>query len=244
MIGFGRFGMLAQAQAEAQAQAQAITTLTDDRLAKIDPRAEGFFDAVINVKTSDLRIKLFIKAIEEVKAANLEAFYKPIYDPSEGLGEIPIIYQKGNKPAVGHSYEWWIEAASKMPTVEGKSWDVASEYHWYALLVDIINKKVTSGDKDALIEVVNNSTTWGHYYNSEDSTEGENFEPTGSRCVCGFYDLVNTYKILKCSNKKAGGFWRAGGDYSDGGYRRPLANLEHDTAVNRDDNYGVAMLVL
>lgn len=239
MIGFGRYG-------KSKTQAT-ITILTDFRLVKIDPQAEGFFDAVLNFKTSNENINLFIEAIEEVKTANLEAFYKPIYDPSEGSAEIPVIYKKGNKPAVGHSYKWWVEVASKMPTVEGKAWSIASEYQYYAFLVDIVNKKVVSGDNlaDVLEVVVNDSTTLGHCYNSKNSTKAEDFEPTGSRCVCGFYDLANTYKILKCSNKEAGGFWLASCSYFNDGFEHPLADISHSTS--REDNrndYSVAMLVL
>lgn len=225
---------------------ETIKTLTDVRLVKIDPQAEGFFDAVLNFRTSNENINLFIEAVEEVKNANLEDFYTPIYDPSEGSGEPPIIYEKGNKPAVGHSYNWWVETASKMPAVEGRMWDVASEYQRYAFLVDVVNKKVKSGESlaDALDEVVNDSTELGHYYNSKDSTKGKSFEPTGSRCVCGFYDLANTYKILKCSNKEAGGFWVAGGLCDGNGYDYPLADLDLYSDVGNDDSDGVAMLVL
>ena len=35
-----------------------------------------------------------------------------------------------------------------------------------------------------------------------------NFEPTGSRIICGFYDLANTYKIF-AEDEEAGGFWLA-----------------------------------
>lgn len=223
-----------------------IKTLTDNRLVKINPQAEGFFDAVLNFRTSNENINLFIEAVEEVKAAYLEAFYTPIYDPSEGSGEIPVIYEKSNNPAVGHSYNWWAAAASKMPAVEGRMWDVASEYQRYAFLVDVVNKKVKSGESlaDALDQVVNDSTELGHYYNAKNSTKGQGFEPTGSRCVCGFYDLANTYKILKCSNPKAGGFWVAGGNCNFNGGHYPLADLSHYTDVDNDDIKGVAMLVI
>lgn len=238
MIGFGKYGMR---------QKQAIiTSLKDERLVKIDPQAEGFFDAILSFKTDDENINLFIKAVREVKEAQLKAFYKPIYDPSEGSGEIPVIYQRGSRPAVGYSYNWWVEAVSKMPAVEGKNWEVASEYQYYAFLVDIVNKKVSSGESlaDALEEVVNDSTCCGHYYNSEDSTEGKDFEPTGSRCVCGFYDLVNAYKILRCSNSEAGVFLVAGGSCINDGDDNPLANLNRSTFVDNDCFNGVAMLVL
>ena len=94
MIGFGKFG-------KRGSQAVEITTLTDKRLVRINPQEEGFYDAVLNFKSDSISINDFIEAIKEVKDEKLEAFYKPVYDPSE---DDTIVYQKGNKPATGHSY--------------------------------------------------------------------------------------------------------------------------------------------
>lgn len=235
MIGFGKFS---KKQAET---ATIITELTDRRLILINPQEEGFFDAVLNFRLDNDYINAFIEAVEEVKDEKLEVFYKTIYDPSEDGDE--IVYKKGNKPAAGHSYNWWVEKASKMPAVEGRQWKLASEYQYYAFLVWLINQLVKSGKsvEEALNQVLNDSNELGHYRNSENSTKS--LEDTGSRRVCGVYDLANTYKILRCSNK-AGDFWHAGGDYSSNGDYRPLAYLNHYTCVAYDDNHSVGLLVL
>ena len=172
MIGFGKY----------TTGPVTITSLTD-WLVQINPQEEGFFDAVINVKSTNSGINVFVDAISTVKAAMLEPFYKPIYDPSED-GNI-IAYQKGKKPAVGHSYSWWVETASLMPAVEGKHWHIATEHQYYAFLVWLINQLVKRGKsvEDSLKMVVLDSKELGHYYDSENSTEGEDFEDTGSRCV-------------------------------------------------------------
>ena len=236
MIGFGKYG-------KRQAEATTITALTDSRLILINPQEDGFFDAVLNFKSDSDCINAFIEAVEEVKAEKLEVFYKTIYDPSEDGDK--IVYKKGNKPAVGHSYNWWVEKASKMAAVEGRQWKLASEYQYYAFLVWLINQLVKSGKsvEEALNQVVNDSNELGHYCNSENSTKGDDFEDTGSRCVCGVYDLVNTYKILRCSNK-AGGFWLAGGNYNRNGDDNPLACVDLFTNVVYGNFSSVGLLVL
>ena len=237
MIGFGKYTKKAE-------PVEAITSLTDKRLIQINPQEDGFFDAVINFKSTNSDINAFIDAISEVKAAMLEPFYKPIYDPSED-GNI-VAYQKGNKPAVGHSYNWWVKTASEMPAVDGRHWHLATEYQYYAFLVWLINQLVKGGKSvDVAIKmVVLDSKELGHYYDSENSTEGEDFEDTGSRCVCGVYDLANAYKILSCSNKEAGGFWLGGGYYYGDGNLDPLANLDRRTNVDLGSNGSVGLLVL
>ena len=236
MIGFGKYTK--------KAEPVTITSLTDNRLVQINPQEDGFFDAVINFKSTNSDINAFIEAISKVKAAMLEPFYKPIYDPSED-GNI-IDYQKGKKPAVDHSYNWWVETASKMSAVDGRHWHLATEYQYYAFLVWLINQLVKDGKSvDVAIKmVVLDSKELGHYYDSENSTEGEDFEDTGSRCVCGVYDLANTYKILSCSNKEAGAFWLGGSNFFNKGDYIPLTNLVRLTNVVFDGNNSVGLLVL
>jgi hypothetical protein len=227
MIGFGNYTKEADTVTNVT-----ITSLTDNRLIEINPQKEGFFDAVINFKSTNSDINAFIEAISEVKAAKLEPFYKPIYDPSED-GDI-IAYQNGKKPAVGYSYNWWVKTASKMPAVEGRHWHLATEYQYYAFLVWLINQLVKGRKsvEEALNMVVLDSKELGHYYNSQDSTEGKAFECTGSRCVCGVYDFANTYKFLACSNKTAGGCWLGGGYFGGNGAYIPLASLLRGTDVD------------
>ena len=133
-----------------------------------------------------------------------------------------------------------------MSAVDGRHWHLATEYQYYAFLVWLINQLVKGGKSvDVAIKmVVLDSKELGHYYDSENSTEGEDFEDTGSRCVCGVYDLANTYKILSCSNKEAGGFWFGGGGYNYYGCSYPLAFLCRCTSVVYDGSNSVGLLVL
>lgn len=224
-----------------------IKSLKDNRLVKIDPQTKGFFDAVLNFKTSDENIKLFIEAIKNVKAAELKAFYKPIYDPSvELLRETTVFYKKGYRPALFKEYNWWRIVVSKMPMVGDKKWGFGSTYQYNAFLVYIVNKKIALGEKtaDVLQEVVNDSTTLGHYSNSKNSTQETAPELTGSRCVCGIYDLGNVHKLLIGSDKEIDGFWLAGGSLFEKGYSKPLANLEHYEHQPSIMELWVPMLVL
>ena len=81
----------------------------------------------------------------------------------------------------------------------------------------------------------------GHYWNSDNAKH--QFEYTGSREICGFFDLANTYKIL-AKDEEAGGFWLAGGFFNLDGNDDPLADLVLRNGYNYCRNCGVAWLVL
>lgn len=225
-----------------KAEGITITSLDDKRLVKIDPQESGFFDAVLSFESTIEDVNKFIEAVAEVKKASLKPFYRAIYDPTE-VGNHRVAFQRGKKPAVGHSYNWWVDTASKMSPVEGRQWQLATEFQYYAFLVWLINQ---SENFELMLQlVVINSSALGHYYDSENSTKGEYVELTGSRCFLEVYDLANTTKILKClQEENKGGFCLAGGDLSYDGYVCPLAYLERITGVD-DVNYGsVGLLVL
>ena len=218
-----------------------ITSLDDKRLVKIDPQEPGFFDAVLGFESTGEDVNKFIEAVAEVKEASLKPFYRAIYDPTE-VGDHRVGFQRGKEPAVGYSYKWWVDTASMMSSVEGRLWQLATEYQYYAFLVWLINQ---SENFELILQlVVFSSRNLGHYYDSENSTKGEYVELTGSRCVNGVYDLANTTKILKCSKGETEGFYLAGGDLSYDGNVCPLACLERITGVD-DVNYNsVGLLVL
>ena len=263
MIGFGKYTTMREPEL--------ITSLTDTRLIQINPQEDGFFDTVINFNLANeddiienefnfkpkydgvnQSINSFIKAILEVKAANLEPFYRPIYDPSEDENteyyvskkNHMVYYQKGKAPAVGNTYNWWVETASNMPTVEGRHWHLATEYQYYAFLVWLINKLVKGGKRveTALNMVVVDSRELGNY-------DSKSYELTGSRCVCGVYDLANAGKLVACSNKLDAGFWVASGSIDKRSHWCPIASLEHCLMSDHLDNFSscnfsVGLLVL
>lgn len=232
MIGFGRFGK----------RNLGINSLSDERLVKIDTTTEGFYDNVLNYSSKNGDIQAFIGAVREVQEVGFEPFYRPVMDPS--LEDGNVVFKKWNKPAVGDSFNFWKQKAEEMPAVEGKKWHIGSEYQYYAFLTWLINQLVATGQgiKGAIEAVVLDSKELGHYRNAKNALQ--NFETTGSREVCGVYDLANACKLLACSNEEAGGFWVAGGLYYDNSNDSPLADLCHGFDVDDYHYDSVGWLVL
>lgn len=113
----------------------------------------------------------------------------------------------------------------------GRKRKLGTEYQYYAFLVWLINKLVCGGwsIKKAMEAIVLNSTDLGHYSNSENAEH--ELVKTGSRMICGVYDLANTYKLLSCTNKEAAVSWCAGGSYDTYGHKHPHADLNHNNKV-------------
>ncbi len=251
MIGFGDFGKKRKlgivstdkpTETVSKEQSLRIVSTDDPRLMLIDPTSEGFFDNVLGYNTDDKRLRTFIEAIQEVKEAGVGPFWKPIYDPSmKDEGEI---FKAGSIPEVDHTFNFWKLIASMKPRVQNKKWSVGSEYQYYAFLVWLVNSLEKKGWtlKDSLEAVVLDSKELGHYCNSKDAKH--DFEETGSREVCGIYDLANTVKLLSCTNEEVGGFWLAGGFCKINSNVSPLADLFHFDIVDYYLRYSVGWLVL
>lgn len=232
MIGFGNLSKRKRKAETTEGQAETIAewrmvetdikTLSDARLVKINPQEDGFYDAVLNFKSTNTDINAFIEAISEVKDAKLGTFYRPIYDPS--IDGDKIVYEKGKIPAV-YPYNAWEQLPSLMPTVEGKHWHLATEFQYYAFLVWLVNQLVKDGKsvEIALNMVVIHSEELGHHSDLLSRGKNPELEPTGSRCVCGVYDLANVFKLLACSYEQTGGIWICG----CGQIGEPLACLTH-----------------
>lgn len=231
MIGFGNFGAKRNLE---------IKSLSDERLMMVNPMEAGFYDKVLNFESENNDIQKFVEAVREVQEVGVAPFYKPAMDPS--LEGDKVVYAKGKKPAVGHSYNWWVKAVNAMPAVENRKWEICSEYQRYVFLNFLINRAVENGwyVKKAIEAVVLNSKELGHYRNSE-GAKGY-FEPTGSREIFGFYDLVNTCKMVSCTYGE--GFWIAGGNCNSNSDIYPLADLGHCNYVDNNYDFIVAELVL
>jgi hypothetical protein len=192
---------------------------------KYKPRTEGEY------RTKDL--------IDEAIGSQVKNFYRPIMDPyftANGIG-----YVAGKKPAVGKSYDWWVDTAKKYAPSRKSRLGTRLEYG--AFLGVLIKKLVEEGKSVewAWNAVCNDSKELGHYWNSENAKH--EFEPTGSRIICGFYDLANTCKIL-AEDEEAGGFWLAGCNYNCISYCYSLAALSHLTYRYCGGSNSVGWLVL
>ena len=184
--------------------------------------------------------KEFKQLLTDAIKKGLKDFYRPRLDPSfDENGEIS--YKPGEKPAVGRSYNWWEKKAKEFCRERGSRLGTITEY--VAFLGVLLKRLVASGWKvqDAWSAVCNDSKELGHYWNSKNAKY--DFDPTGSREICRFFDLANTFKIL-AEDEETGGFWLAGGGYNEDGIDCPLAGLVHFDNRNSDYDYSVGWLVL
>lgn len=186
--------------------------------------------------------KMILNLYQDAKAnGRLHAFTCMAIDPSIKDGK--LVYEKGLKPAVGFSQRKWEKMLKEYDPSRNSRQMTRTEYACKCLF--IIQELVKSGYEvdEAWAVVCDDSKKIGHYYNSDNAKH--DFEPTGSRNVCGFYDLANAWKLLAEDLwDKAGGFWGAGGlylDYSDYG---PVAELFHDNDVGDDFDYGLGVIAL
>ena len=183
----------------------------------------------------EIETKMLILEAIENKVKN---FKRPICDPSfTDDSKTDICFKAGNMPAVGKSYNWWANIAKK------HNMKLGTRLQYGAFLGVLIKKLIKAGDSVewAWNAVCNDSKELGHYGNSKNPKN--NFELTGSRCIWGFYDLANTYKIL-AEDEEAGGFWLAGGCCSNFGNCYPLADLNLFTIRISVDVGSVGWLVL
>lgn len=182
--------------------------------------------------------KRFKATLIEVIKNGIEDFYRPVMDPSFSDKEkTKIHYMEGEQPAVGKSYNWWKE------TVKDSKWCIGTKAQYVAFLGVLIKQLIAKGwtVSEAWEAVCSDSKKMGHYRNSNNTKN--QFEETGSRKTCGFFDLANTYKIL-AKDEETDGFWMAGGCYRYNGSYYPLADILLNCDVDSERNSGVAWLVL
>ena len=177
---------------------------------------------------------LLVKAIK----SGLKDFKRPKCDPSFNKGG--ICYEYGKDPAISKSYDWWNKVAKEFKPEHNSRLGTKTEY--IAFLGVLIKRLVEMGwpVKEAWNAVCNDSRKLGNYWNSEDTKH--DFEPTGSREICGFYDLANCRKILE--KEINGDFWIAGAEFTSISNFSPLALIFH-TKYKLERNYlSVGWIVL
>lgn len=174
----------------------------------------------------------------------LHAFTCMAIDPSFDLVTGEVVYQPGLLPAVGKSYNYWVTifknyAPERNSRVMTRTEGACKNLELIRRLV--VWKKVSV--EAAWEAVCDHSSELGHFVDSDNAQKG--FEKTGSREVCGFYDLGNAYKILAEDPwEEAGGFWVAGGSYNDCSDNGPVADLFRYDYVDDDFINGVGLLAL
>ena len=212
----------------------------DDSFALIEASKLSLDDVFLQYEPQTEAQEWFKKNLTSAIKSGLKDFYRPIYDPSvDENGN--IVFVAGKKPAVGHSYNWWVEAAEKC--VSNRQIRLGTKNEYVAFLGVLIKKLIASGwsAEDAWYVVCDDSKMLGHYWNSENAKH--DFEETGSREVCGFFDLANTCKILAWDDE-TGGFWLASGFCNNISLYNPLADLNLYYSRVSDDDYSVGWYVL
>lgn len=191
--------------------------------------------------TSD-RQKETLMLYKEAKAkGRLHAFTCMRVDPSILDGK--LVYQKGLPPATGLSQRKWSKILKEYCPSRNSRQMTRTEFACRNLFLiqELYESRKYTVD-EAWQAVCDDSRNIGHYYNSD--TKGH-FEPTGSREVCDFCDLANTWKfIAEDPWEEVGGFWAAGGNFITIGNNFPVADLYHKFYVDDVSNNGVGMLAL
>ncbi len=166
-------------------------------------------DKALKFEPTTMREAIFKERLENAITNGLNDFYKTVCDPTF-IDEEQISYELGCDPAIGRPFAWWEEQAKKL------GGHIATRSEYIAFLGVILKQLVESGLK---IE-----TAWNLICDDVkelfDSTGVKKnavnvIEKTGSRGeVCGFYDLSNTYKLLKEDDEAGtGGFLLGSGKF-------------------------------
>ena len=211
-----------------------------DQFVLVPASSLSLTDKFLRHEPQSERERVFKKLLTNVIKSGVSDFYRPKLDPSVDR-EGNICYQAGLKPAVGKSYIWWEQQAKKFYPERKSRLGTKSEY--IAFLGVLLKKLVESGWKvDAAWHAVcEDSKKFGHYWLSEDNLH--DIELTGSREICGYFDLSDTYKIL-ADDEETGGFWIAGGFVNINSRCNPIAALFHYELRNFGYNFSVGWLVL
>lgn len=187
------------------------------------------------------RERNFKNLVEIAIKSGLKDYWRPVCDPTYDYKGL-ICYEPGKMPATLKSFNWWENAAKMYAPEHGSRLCTKNEH--IAFLAVLIKELFASGKslEWAWNAVCNDSEKLGYYINSKDAKI--DFEPTGSRGVCGWYDLVNTYKILARDDVKSDCFWMAGGCYDDKSYDAPLADMSLEHGCDIHNYYGCGCIVL
>lgn len=165
--------------------------------------------------------RVFKEELLEVIKTGIPDFRAQVMDPSLDE-EDRIFYQKGNKPAVGKSAAWWEENAKKfIPQKKSRIGKRKQRIAFLGVLIKQLIEELGYNASDAWRAVCDQSKELGHFLDSKDAKK--QFEPTGSRQVGTWYDLGNTFNLIRGEVFK---FVLYGGCYSDNGNDYPLAFYE------------------
>lgn len=152
-----------------------------------------------------------------------------------------LIYKKGTYPIIEKSVEWVYQKSQELYPERNSR--IGDENHYYAFLgyfiKYLVEEKKESID-NAWYIVCDDSKIIGNYFNTE-LTENK-LEKSGSRAIGEFYDLGNTYKIIRDSSSETK-FSLAGGCYKDLSYLQYLSNIMPLISVKKDIKNAVPWII-
>lgn len=233
--------ILAKNEIEEETEKNETSSIFESKLeCKIDPNI--FAGEWLNHQPTTWRQNKTLNLYLDAKAnGRLHTFTCMTIDPSVKDGK--LVYQKGLPIKTGFSQKQWAKMMKDYNPSRNSRQMTRTEYACRNLF--LIQKLVKSGYEieEAWKTVCDDSRKIGHYCNSDNPKR--DFEPTGSREVCGFCDLGNVWKfIAEDPWDKAGGFLAAGGFYLNDSNDCPVADLIHNYYVYYYYGYGVGMLAL
>lgn len=231
--------ILAKFEIEEETEKNETSSIFESELeCKINPNI--FAGEWLNHQPTTRRQKDTLDIYLDAKAnGRLHTFTCMTIDPSVRDGK--LVYQKGLPIETGFSQNEWAKMLKDYNPSRNSRQMTLTEYVCRNLF--LIQKLVKSGYEieEAWKVVCDDSMKIGHYRNSDNPKH--DFEPTGSRKVCGFCDLGNARKIIAEDPwDNYGWFWTVGGGYSDHSIDKPVANFHLNLYV--DYWKGVGMIAL
>lgn len=233
--------ILAKFEIEEETEKNETFSISESELeCKIDPNI--FAGAWLEHQPTTRRQEETLTLYQDAKAkGRLHTFTCMTIDTSVKDGK--LVYQKGLPIKTGFSQNQWAKMLKDYNPSRNSRQMTRTEYACRNLF--LIQKLVESGYKidEAWKAVCDDSRKIGHYRNSDNPKY--DFEPTGSREVCGFCDLGNSWKFLAEDPwEEAGGFWIASGNYDNNSYCGSVAELGRNYDVDYCNYDGVGMLAL
>lgn len=206
---------------------------------RIDPNT--FAGAWLEHEPTTLWQKNILDVYQDAKAkGRLHAFTCMTIDASVVDGK--LVYQKGLPIETGFYPMDWAEMLKAYNPSRNSRMMARIEYVCRNLY--LIQKLVKAGCEiaKAYEMVCDDSREIGHYCNS--SNHKNDFEQTGSREICGFYDLGNARKFIAVDPWEEEFFFLvAGGDYDCYSALNQVAYFKN-YGVGNEDYYSVGMIAL
>ena len=213
---------------------------------RIDPNT--FEGEWLEHKPTTKRQKEMLALYQDAKAKDrLHAFTCMTIDAS--VENEKVLYKKGLEPETSLSILQWENLFKACYPSRNSRLMTRTEYVCRNLF--LIRRMVEVGGykiEDAWESVCDDSKRIGNYCNSEKRENKSCYEPTGSREVCGFYDLANAYKLLAKDpwEKNDGYLLASGGSYYSYSDHCPVAAMKNLDIEEYDDELDgcVGMLAL